>query len=259
MENGTNRGAADIVIPVRNQFAVTRNLLEGIYRYSDLPFHVYVIDNGSDDETVDLPKIYTQDITVVRNRANIGWRAAINQGIHLGNAPYIVFMNNDVEVSQGWLGNLVAFLETHPRIGAVGPLDSDPKNWQCVDRVREKIVAQIPSFPTEDIHERNRILKYHFHRAGILVDGLLAFFCAALKRRAVEAVGDLDESFAGRDDEEDYCRRLRKAGYVLGLSLDTYVVHHSGTTQDPASDAAGRRALRRNHLAGTSEKHLVFH
>ncbi len=228
MSNGSQQGAADIIIPVHNQYKLTRTLLEGIYRYSDLPFHVYVVDNGSTDDTVDLNKIYARDITIVRNYDDRGWSCAINQGIRLGCNPWIVLMDNDVEVSQGWLGNLVSFLETHPRIGAVGPLDSNPKDWQCVDRVREKLVPEIPQFLTEDLHDRNRILQHHFRGAGILVEGRLAFFCTALKRRTVNATGPLDPHFAEPGDGDDYCRRLRKAGYVLGLSLDTYVIHHRG-------------------------------
>ncbi len=240
--------AADIIIPVYNQYPHTRNLLEGIYRYTDVPFHVYVIDNASDDETVDLHKIYSRDITVVRNRENRGWRGAINQGLQLGRNPFVVFMNNDVEVSEGWLGNMIAFLDTHPRIGAVGPLDSNPNDWQCVDRVREKIAPQIPNFLTEDIHERNRILRYHFYRAGILIEGMLAFFCVALRRRTVNSVGPLDENSGRGGGADDYFRRLRKAGYVLGLSLDTYVVRHASPTK-AADDAEERRGLQKKNPA----------
>jgi O-antigen biosynthesis protein len=251
--------AADLIIPVHNQYSYTRNLIEGIYRYSDAPFHIYIIDNASTDETTDLHKIYTHNITIVRNRENRGWCGAINQGISLGQNPYVVFMNNDIEVSQGWLGNLISFLDTHPRIGAVGPLDSSPNDWQCVDRVRESMVPQIPNFLTEDLHERNRILKYHFSRAGILVEGMLAFFCVALTRRTVSAVGFLDESFNGGGDDDDYCRRLRKSGYVLGLSLDTYVIHHSGLTAKTVFDDAERRDNRKRNLARLKDKHPEYY
>lgn len=245
MENGSGRSTADIIIPAHDQFSQTRALLEGIYRHSDVPFHIYVVDNASSDETVDLAKIYTRDITVVRNRENLGWCAAINQGIRLGDSTYVVFLKNDVEVDQGWLGNMVALLETHPRIGAVGPLGSDPREWQCADRVREKMVPQIPEFLTEDLHERNRILQYHFHRAGILVDGMLAFFCTALKRSAIEAVGDLDESSGNGCGSESYCRRLRKAGYVLGLSLDTYVARQAEASEEPPGKTGGHAPFRK--------------
>jgi len=251
--------AADIIIPVFNQYSYTRNLLEGIYRHTDVPFHIYVIDNASTDETADLDKIYTRDITIVRNRQNRGWCGGINQGIELGRNPYVVFMNNDVEVSHGWLGNLIAFLDTHPRIGAVGPLDSSPKDWQCVDRVREQIVSQIPHFLTEDLHERNRILQYHFHRAGILIEGMLAFFCVALQRRTIKAVGPLDESFVGGGDDDDYCRRLRKSGYVLGLSLDTYVIHHSNQTAKTVFNSAARGAARKKNISRLKEKHPEYY
>ncbi len=258
MENGSSRTAADIIVPVHDHFSQTRALLEGIYRYSDQPFHIYVIDNASSDETVDLAKIYTRDITVVRNRENVGWCAAINQGIRLGSNPYIVFMHSNVEVDEGWLGNLINFLETHPRIGAVGPLGSDPRVWQCADRVREKMVPQIPRFLSEDMHERNTVLKYHFHHAGILVEGGLAFFCAALRRRAVEAVGDLDEAFVSGGNSEDYCRRLRKAGYVLGLSLDTYVVQHPPAAARPLPEVAGRSQCRGAGASRLREKHAGY-
>ena len=251
--------AADLIIPVHNQYSYTRNLIEGIYRYSDAPFHIYIIDNASTDETTDLHKIYTHNITIVRNRENRGWCGGINQGISLGQNPYVVFMNNDIEVSQGWLGNLTSFLDTHPRIGAVGPLDSSPNDWQCVDRVRDAIVPQIPNFLTEDLHERNRILKYHFSRAGILVEGMLAFFCVALKRRTVSAIGFLDESFNGGGDDDDYCRRLRKSGYVLGLSLDTYVIHHSSLTAKTVFDDAERRDNRKRNLARLKDKHPEYY
>jgi len=258
MDNSTHQGASDIIIPLFNQYAFTRNLLESIYRYTDHPFHIYVIDNASSDDTVDLHKIYTRQITIVRNRENRGWCAGINQGIQLGNNPYVVFMNNDVEVSHGWLGNMIAFLESHPRIGAVGPLDSSPNDWQCVERVREKMLPQIPRFLTEDLHERNRILKYHFRRTGILVDGMLAFFCCVLRRRTIHDIGLLDEAFVGGGDDDDYCRRLRKAGYVLGLSLDTYVLHHSNLTSKSVFDLERRKELRKRNLIRLKEKHPEY-
>lgn len=229
-ENGT-----DIIIPVRDRYPSTRSLLEGIYRHTDLPFHLYVVDNASGDETAGLDRIYTRDITVIRNRRDRGWSGGANQGIASGRNPNVVLMRGGVEVSAGWLGNLQAFLDTHPRIGAVGPLGPGASDRQGIDRVRERLARQIPAFRTEDLHERNRILKYHFHRAGILVEDPLDFFCVLLKRRTLDAVGPLDEGPGGSG--AGYCRRLRRAGYVLGLALDTYVLHHA---DPPPKDAAHR-------------------
>ena len=219
--------ATDIIVSAHNHYPYTRVALEGIYRYTDSPFHLYVVDNASTDETVDLDKIYTRDITVIHNHRNNGWSAGVNQGVALGGNSNIVIINGGTEVSKGWLRNMLAFLDTHPHIGAVGPLGSHPGDWQYVDRVREKIAPQIPVFRTGDIHERNIILQYHFPRAGILINGPLSFFCVVLKRRTVAEIGDLKEKLSFGDASMDYCRRLRKAGYALGLALDAYVVSHS--------------------------------
>jgi GT2 family glycosyltransferase len=250
MQHDSDQGAADILIPVRNHYPYTRTLIEGIYRHTDYPFHIYIIDNASTDETVDLHKIYTRDITIVRNRRSRGWSGAINQGIQLGSNPYLVFMRNDIELAHGWLGNMIAFLRTHPRIAAVGPLDSNKHDWQCVDRVRETMVRQMPHFFTGDIHERNRILQYHYPNAGILVDGALAFFCTVFTRRAITEVGLLESNRI--DGDSDYCRRLRKSGYVLGLALDTYVIRHSSGVHKTA--AGRRRVAARRHNAASGRR-----
>jgi GT2 family glycosyltransferase len=222
MQHRLAKSAADILIPVRDDCLRTEALLEGIYRHADFPFHIYVLDSGPAHMTAALGKIFTRDITIARARTCRSRAGAINYGIGIASNPYLVFLNTDVELAHGWLGNLIAFLETHPRIAAVGPLDSGPDHWQCVDCVRDRMVPQIPQFFTEDIHVRNRILQYHFEGTGILVDRPLDFFCAAFRRRAVNRVGNLTANGSGTDDAE-YCRRLREAGFVLGLSLATYV------------------------------------
>ena len=252
MQKGSHQGAADIIIPVRNRYADTRALLESIYRHTGYLFHIYIIDDASTDETVDLGKIYTRDITILRNRLSRGRSAALNKGIQAGSNPYLVFLNNEIELAQGWLENMVAFLDTHPRIAAVGPLQSGSQGWQGVERVRATLVPEIPCFLTRDIQERNRILQYHFHHTGILIDGTLSFSCCVLARRAVEDVGPVLELDAGRV-EADYCRRLRKSGYVLGLALDVYVAGRNGAIEGAprkiarpkAQSEAGRARLPR--------------
>ena len=218
--------AADLIIPACNNFSRTRNLIEDIYLHTDVPFHIYIVDNASTDDTADLHKIYARDISIVRNRENRGWAGGINQVIDLGNNPNVVFLSDNIEVSPGWLGSMVSFLNSHPRIGAVGPLSSNDEDWQCIDRIREKLVPQIPHFMTDSMQERNRILKYHFQNAGILVEGMLGFFCVALKRRTVSEIGMLNENGNVDNFSDEYCRQLRKAGYVLGVSLDSYVLRH---------------------------------
>ena len=180
MHNSSHR-AVDIVIPVCNGYPYTRTLLEGVYRYTDLPFHLYVVDNASTDETADISKIYTRDITVVRNRENRGWAAGINQGVELGQQPdrrVHEQRRRGLSGLAGQPGRIPAEPSRDRRGRAIGVQAGD---WQCVDRVRAKLVPQIPHFLTDDLHERNRILSHHFHQAGILVEGStrIVLLCSA--------------------------------------------------------------------------------
>ncbi len=255
MSQGSGQAKADILIPARNDYSGTRMLLECIYRHTEYPFQIYVIDNASTDETIDLAKIYTRNITVVRNRVNRGWWGAIHQGIRLTSNPYVVFLESGIEVSHGWLGNMIAFLNTHPRIAAVGPLHSNRNDWQFVDRVRADIVPQIPHFFTEDIHERNRILQYHFQHAGILVDRVPDFSCATFRRRAINEIWPIEDFSRGGGGAE-CCRRLRRRGYVIGLALDTCIVlpeEDALVSSRGIRDRNGRMGLARKRMGPPSK------
>ena len=76
MRAHSSESAADVIIPVCNQYSFTRNLLEGIYRYTDVPFHIYIVDNASTDDTADLQKSHSRHHHCP-NRENRGWSAGI--------------------------------------------------------------------------------------------------------------------------------------------------------------------------------------
>ena len=115
----------DIIIPVFNETAITKNCLDSIDANSDTPYRLILIDNASGEEA----KSYLEDFarshnnaTLVRNEANLGWVKAVNQGIKLSKSPYICIMNNDTVVkTPGWLAKLTAVAEAAGDIGLVNP------------------------------------------------------------------------------------------------------------------------------------------
>jgi GT2 family glycosyltransferase len=54
-------------------------------------------------------------VTVVSNATNLGFPAAINQGLRLARGEYLVLLNNDVVVTDGWLGQLIGLANARPR------------------------------------------------------------------------------------------------------------------------------------------------
>jgi GT2 family glycosyltransferase len=73
-----------------------------------------VVDNGSDDGTAaylaGVRDMASVPVTVVTNLTNLGFPAAVNQGLRLARGEYLVLLNNDVVVTDGWLDQLIALV-----------------------------------------------------------------------------------------------------------------------------------------------------
>ncbi len=109
-----------IVIPVHNKFDVTYNCLAAlILAHNDVGFDVIVVDDGSTDETLDLPDI-VKNVTYVRNETALGFVGACNRGAQAARGEFIVFLNNDTEPTEGWLDELVFAFDAFDGVGLAG-------------------------------------------------------------------------------------------------------------------------------------------
>ncbi len=90
-------------------------------------------------------------------------------------------------------------------------------------------------------------------RTRISVD-TVAFFCVALPRRVVNDIGLLDERFeTGFFEDDDYCRRIREAGYKCAIAEDVFV-HHELSASFNKLDEDHRRSLFSRNLSLYEEK-----
>jgi glycosyltransferase involved in cell wall biosynthesis len=112
MSTSTIRGLASIVISCWNQFEFTRRCTAALRQHTREPWDLVVVDNGSTDDTAVYLAV-VQDgaavpVTVVTNATNRGYPAAINQSLQVARGQYLVLLNNDVVVTDGWLDQMIA-------------------------------------------------------------------------------------------------------------------------------------------------------
>ncbi len=111
--SGGRAGLASVIVPCWDQVAFTRQCLQALFRCTRPgSWELIVVDNGSTDgtaaylagvqATVEVP------ITVITNARNVGFPAAVNQGLREASGEYLVLLNNDAVVTEGWLEHLVA-------------------------------------------------------------------------------------------------------------------------------------------------------
>jgi GT2 family glycosyltransferase len=94
--------------------------LESLMRQTFRDFSVLVIDNGSDDGTVEFIRSQYPTVAVLQNFKNLGFSKANNQGIQLAKGEYVLVMNPDVILADDFLQSLIFFADQHPEVGSFG-------------------------------------------------------------------------------------------------------------------------------------------
>lgn len=189
-------------------------------------YDLIIIDNASSDATLGIyqQSVLAEHITIVRSGKNLNWVGGINLGLEMTKEyQYVGFLNDDIEVCPNWLENFFDVLDCNPDVAAVGPLTSNTRDWQGYDSIRLKF----PQWEYPDLTniDRNNVAEMHANiknnGVGCTISDSLSFFCVVLRSSAVETVGLLDLAFSEVDCgyNDDFCERMRRFNYSIGLSI----------------------------------------
>lgn len=219
-----------IIVLTFNELKYTKMCLDSLVKYTGIPFELIIVDNGSTDGTGDYLKQFRSvikdcplcmDYRTIFNRKNRGFAAGNNQGIRVSTGRYVVLLNNDTVLTPNWLVNLVYCGECISSSGIIGP------------RTNAVASKQLIEVSYKDLEEMQRFAR-SFNRTDssrwFQVDRLSAF-CFVIKREVIDSIGLLDERFQiGIAEDDDYCIRARKAGYLLYCAGDTFIHHFRSRT-----------------------------
>ncbi len=109
-----------IIIPVYNQWTYTRACLESLVRACRTPtYEVILADDHSSDETIDAERL-CPGLRVLRSQENLGFLRNCNQAAQRARGQFLVFLNNDTQVREGWLESLYQLMQGDERIAIAG-------------------------------------------------------------------------------------------------------------------------------------------
>ena len=229
-----------IVLSYKN-WEFTRATLSSILAFSDYQnMEIIVVDNGSGEEIQrNLKDFETRDprIKLVLSDRNLGYAAGNNLGIREATGEYVILLNNDTYVTKGWVRDLIRPLRLDESIGLVSPLTNNIGNEQRV---------AIHYGNMEEMALAARLLVRQRSRERFETD-CVAFFCVAVRRDVLEKVGLLDESYGlGFFEDDDYCKRVLKAGYRIQITDDVFVHHHLSASFDQLGQERKSRLMAEN-------------
>ncbi len=230
-----------VIVLCHNNLAFTRSCVYSLERFTSYPnWELIVVDNASVDGTDEFLEQFSQDrqwVKVVTSPENIGFSAGNNLGVRFSCGEYLVLLNNDTYVTDGWLNKLIRPLRQNHSLGLVGPVTNAIGNEAKID-VHYSDMAEMANVAKRYTEKRDRQIFYCDN---------LAFFCVALQRSVFDEIGELDEAFnIGFFEDDDYCMRVRQAGYSIGIAEDVFVHHRLSATLDTLGAIAKKKQFDAN-------------
>lgn len=214
-----------ILIVSWNTLDMTRACLASVFAgLGQLSAEVILVDNASDDGTVVMVEAEFPYVRLIRNDRNRGFAAANNQAISEASGRHVLLLNSDTQIRGDVLPASVAFLDTHPDVGAMGckvlNIDGSVQDNNFHFPTLLHLVVGIVGLRKLGLYR----LDPEWEADVDVVAG-----CYLMARRAViEKVGYLDEGFFFFGEETDWCRRMRDAGWRVVYSPVGEITHHGG-------------------------------
>jgi hypothetical protein len=225
-----------IIIVNYNVKEFLQNLLHSIDKASsNISKEIIVIDNASDDGSVEVIKEKFPSVKLIENKINVGFGRANNQGLAIAKGKYISFINPDCIVSEDTFDNMISFFESNSECGLAGCkiLNSDgtlqlacrrsfPGPWTSFT----KVTGLSNLFPKSRIFARYN-LTYLDENKTYEVDAVSGSFMM-VRKEVYEKVGGFDEQFFMYGEDLDLCYRVQKADYKVYYVHSTQIIHYKG-------------------------------
>jgi GT2 family glycosyltransferase len=229
---------ASIVMLSWNAPEFTELAVQSIRAHTTVPHEIIIIDNGSGPDTIARLGAL-RDVRIIYNAQNTGFAHGCNQGLAAATGTHVVLLNNDVVVTAGWLDALLAAHRRDPAIGISAPRSNYVAGHQQVHD------AVYPDLDAMHVYARGRSERlagrtYHTDR--------VIGFCMCLSRSVVDEVGGIDTRYGvGNFEDDDYCLRVRAAGYEIVVCEDSFI-HHFGNVTFKANNVDWTSQMQKNWL-----------
>ena len=229
---------ATIVLLNWNTAHFTELALASIRERTRMPHEIVIVDNGSHPE--DASRLRGLGVQVIYNPQNTGFAYGTNQGLAAARGSHVVILNNDVIVTDGWLEAMVDVQRRYPTIGVSAPRSNAIVGDQKIEGVPYETIPALHAFAARRSLE---------HRGEFYLAERAVGFCLCIDRRVIDEIGGFDPRYGlGNFEDDDFCIRVRAAGYEIAICEDAFV-HHFGEASFNANNIDYRKLMNANFQA----------
>ncbi len=203
---------------------------------------VFVVDNNSLDNSVEMVKSKFPTVKCIANKQNVGFSKANNQAIELSDSKYVLLLNPDTVVEETTFKKVIDFMESHPDAGGLGVRMVDGKGRFLPESKRGLPTPNVAFFK---IFGLSRIFKkspkFNRYHLGYLdefknheIDILSGAFML-MRSETLDKVGLLDETFFMYGEDIDLSYRIQLGGWKNYYCSDTSIIHYKGESTKKSS------------------------
>ncbi len=207
--------------------------LHTIYQYTmKVNFEIIVIDNNSQDGTVEMIENYFSKVVLIKNNENKGVAPARNQGLKNTKGKYILILDADMELIENSINKLFEFMEKNPDTGIVGAKLVDASGNLQYSCKRFPTLSALLYRRLENFKfiKDSETLSYHMmkdwdHNTIKEVDYLIGA-CQFFRKEIIDKIGCYDDKIFYGPEDIDFCLRIGKAGWKVKYFPFTSIIHH---------------------------------
>lgn len=209
-----------------------------------------VADNGSTDGSAEWIKCNFPEVKVMEFTENLGFAGGYNKAISESDYDYVVLLNSDVEVTDGWWQPLLAYMQSHQEAGALQPKIRSYHHREYFEYAGAAggLLDRL-GYPYCRGRVLGKIEKDEGQYDGLPAEVTWASGAALMVRvSAYIEVGGLDERFFAHMEEIDLCCRMIAAGYKVMALSDSVVFHVGGASLEQGNPKKTYLNFRNNLL-----------
>ncbi|HWB62578.1 MAG TPA: glycosyltransferase family 2 protein [Chitinophagales bacterium] len=213
-----------------NQAAVTCEMLESLRALTWKNTEVLVVDNAS-AENCDVIKEKYPEVELIKSKTNLGFAGGNNLAIVKATGDYLLLINNDTEVSPGFIEPLLETFARHDKAGVVSP--------KIVFYYTNNLIQYAGTNKINPLTCRGETVGYMQKNDGRFDSetrtDLSHGACMIFSREVLDKVGIMDDSYFLFYEEYDYCERVKRAGFDIYYNGQSQILHKQSVSVGKAS------------------------
>ena len=193
---------------------------------------VYVVDNHSVDDTLEMLRQRHPEVHVIANEQNVGFARANNQAIKMSAAEYVLLLNPDTVVYEPTLRGVLDFMDRHPEAGGAGVRMRSRDGQPAPESRRALPTPWVAMLKMLGATKRYYMSHLSWDEPG-QIEVISGAFCL-LRRKALDQVGLLDEDYFMYGEDIDLSYRLLKGGWQ-NWYVPYDIIHYKGESTQKSS------------------------